>query len=91
MLVTKSWFQSNRTKRGSWTKAQADILGLEYPLKKGWQGRIIGKELSAIDKLRFELAADSSLFNKVTKAMNMINKLSKNEREIIKAWINDKY
>ncbi len=40
MIITKSWLQANRTKRGGWTKAQADILGLEYPLTKGWMGRV---------------------------------------------------
>jgi|ETNmetMinimDraft_26_1059896.scaffolds.fasta_scaffold71822_4 hypothetical protein len=89
MIITKSWLQANRTKRGGWTKAQADILGLEYPLTKGWMGRIINHELSEVDRLRFELAADTTALNKVSKAMNAISRLSSNEREIVKSWINN--
>lgn len=87
MKVTKSWLQANRTSRGGWTKAQADILGLDYPLKKGWQQRIINKEISDFDARRFEMAKQSS-YNGIQKLMNAYSRLSKPEREIFKLWLN---
>ncbi len=36
----------HRTEKGGWTKNQLEILGLTWPPKKGWQDKVIGKELS---------------------------------------------
>jgi hypothetical protein len=40
MKVTKQFILDNRTERGAWTRAQIELLGIN------WQQRVIGKELN---------------------------------------------
>ena len=46
MKVTKQFILDNRTERGAWTRAQIELLGIKWPPTKGWQQRVIGKELN---------------------------------------------
>lgn len=46
MKVSKKLLMNHRTERGAWTRAQFKVLGLPWPPTKGWQQRIIGKELT---------------------------------------------
>ncbi len=86
MIINKAWLQSCKTNKGAWTKAQADILGLEFPLKKGWQQKIIGLEISDSDRQRFELAAQAKhgSLNKIT---GMYNRLNESERKSFCLWL----
>jgi len=34
--VTKDWINKHKTKKGAWTKAQINALGLYWPPTKGW-------------------------------------------------------
>ena len=43
-----------RTDRGAWTKPQIEALGIDWPPRKGWIDRIVGKELSADNQVKFE-------------------------------------
>lgn len=86
MRVTKSWLQSHKTNAGSWTKAQADILGLDFPLRKGWQQRIIGKEISETDRMRFELSANTN-YSSLKKITGMYNRLNRSEKESFYLWL----
>ena len=53
-IITKQWLLDNRTARGGYTKAQADILLQTWPLKKGWQNKVIGNKIWVEMKNRFE-------------------------------------
>lgn len=55
-IVTKKWLESCRTKNGGFTKAQSEILFIEWPFKKGWKKELIGAEISFRRKHDFELA-----------------------------------
>ena len=46
MKITKQFFLDNATENGAWTSAQVKVLGLDFPLKSGWQSELIGKEIS---------------------------------------------
>jgi hypothetical protein len=46
MKVTRQFLLDNATIRGSWTRAQLNVLGIGWPPAKGWQERIEGYELS---------------------------------------------
>jgi hypothetical protein len=53
MIITKKFLMDNRTRHGAWTRCQIEALGLKWPLKQGWQTRIIGKEISSESAERF--------------------------------------
>lgn len=52
--ITIEYIQAHKTENGSWTKAQIFALGLSYPLKNGWQKRLVGQELSDEQAKLFE-------------------------------------
>lgn len=55
-IVTKEWLEGCRTENGGFTKAQSEILFIEWPFKKGWKRELIGCEISYRRKHDFELA-----------------------------------
>lgn len=87
MVITKQWLLDNRTKRGSWTKIQANILDLDYPLKKGWMQLVIGREISKEKSILFEQGKDKHCYNKLVKAMNIYRSLSIEEKINFKKWL----
>ena len=87
MIINKQWLLDNRTTKNAWTKKQADILGLNWPLQKGWMQLVINREISEQDKRRFELASQIKAKSPVEKLMNLYARLSKEEKEIFKEWL----
>ena len=57
MKLTNEIIESGKTERGAWTRAQFLILGIEWPPKGGWKGRIIGCEYSEETVKKFRDAA----------------------------------
>lgn len=53
MKLTRAMIWDGRSDRGGWNRAQFEVLGVEYPPKKGWPARIIGTEISGRDYERF--------------------------------------
>jgi hypothetical protein len=53
MIITKQFFLDNSTENKAWTSAQVKILGLDFPLKAGWQNKLIGKEISDEEAKKF--------------------------------------
>lgn len=53
-VVTKRWVKAYATKRVGWTQQHARILGIGWPLAKGWLGRIVGKVITQSQRLEFE-------------------------------------
>ncbi len=43
VLVTKDFLESGTTNYGGWRKCQIQLLGVPWPLQKGWRKRIEGK------------------------------------------------
>ncbi len=56
MKVTYQWLKDNATLNGSWTRAQLNVLGIEWPPAKGWQERVWGKELNDREVEQFKAA-----------------------------------
>ena len=56
--ITNEWLDAHRTKRGGWTRKQAEVLGFSWPLKKGWKRKIHGQFITNTDRLNFESAAN---------------------------------
>lgn len=47
MKLTRQFIMDNRTLKGSWTRPQIEVLGIEWPPRQGWIDTVIGKELTA--------------------------------------------
>lgn len=52
--ITRSYLNKHKTSKGGYTKAQARALGVEWPLEKGWQSKVIGNQLTEEQKTIFE-------------------------------------
>ena len=46
MKITYDLIQSVKTPPHGWKRHITKLLGVKWPLRQGWQDRIIGKELS---------------------------------------------
>jgi hypothetical protein len=55
LKLSKSLFDKGKSKNGSWSKAQFEVLGVAYPLQSGWYDGLIGREYE-IDLLERFLA-----------------------------------
>ena len=79
MIITESFLRHNtpgHTGAVCPNKAQANILGLTYPLKSGWLNQLIGKTLTKSQAVQF-------------KSLNVTNKMTKRQRQI-QYFINQK-
>lgn len=56
--ITTKWLEIHSTKKGGWTRKQAEILGFTWPLKKGWKRKIHGQFITNTDRVNFESAAN---------------------------------
>ena len=54
MKVTRQFIMDNRTPRGSWTQAQIEALGVEWPPRHGWIDTVIGRELTEAQVRQFQ-------------------------------------
>lgn len=51
--VTAGWIHAHKTKNGAWTRAQLAALGVNWPPKHGWIGRVIGMEITEAQRVAF--------------------------------------
>jgi hypothetical protein len=58
MIITKEWIHAHRTPAGAWNRKQIEALGLEYPARKGWIGKLVGTEIAELAKAAFEIHSD---------------------------------
>jgi ribonuclease HI len=54
MIITEEWIVNNKTPNGGYNRKQFEILGIQYPPKKGWKDEIIGIDLSEKKVKEFE-------------------------------------
>lgn len=82
-VITKDWLQLNRTPRGGYNIKQLEALRLTYPPRKGWQERLIGREIGIEEKELFEHYAVHGN-KKVRRDANLVlaQKIKELEREI---------
>lgn len=45
VTITEEFLTAGKSDRGSWSKAQLEVLGVNYPLRSGWKETIIGREI----------------------------------------------
>ena len=63
-IITRDWIFNNRTKRGAWTKAQLNALGLKWPARSGWIDELVGEAITSHNARIFEEAAGKTKNNK---------------------------
>ena len=82
MIITEEWIVKNKTPAGGYNKKQFEILGIQYPPKKGWKDEIIGLELSEKKVKDFENVSKGLLEGQRT-IFQFINK-TETEKDIQK-------
>ena len=53
MKINSTLIEAGKSIRGGWNRKQMDILGVDWPVREGWQRKIIGKEISGDDAERY--------------------------------------
>lgn len=53
MLVNREILEQGKSKRGAWSRAQVEALGVKWPLTGGWKKALIGTEVSEDQVRRF--------------------------------------
>ncbi len=69
--ITNEWLMQHRTKKGGWTKSQAEVLFLQWPLWKGWKHSMIGNSITNTDRVNFESAAHITCKNSKFETFNI--------------------
>ena len=64
-IVTKEWIMSHQTAKGSWNAKQLKCLGIDWPAKKGWIGRVVGTDITYDMAQQFEMLADEPSADKI--------------------------
>ena len=53
MKITLALIEQGKSERGGWTRAQVELLGGAWPLKEGWQHKVVGREITVREYDRF--------------------------------------
>jgi hypothetical protein len=53
MKITRQMIHDNETEYGSWTRAQIEALGVKWPPRNGWLGKLEGSEISPENWAKF--------------------------------------
>ena len=57
MLITTesldALLKAGKSPKGAWNKRQMEVLGVQWPPRKGWKARLIGTELSTVAAQNF--------------------------------------
>lgn len=81
--VTKEWLNNNKTKAGGYKRIQAEALGLDWPLPKGWKSQIIGEKIDLTAKRTVEKHSEHGGYPLHMRVMGMIKKLSRQDKATV--------
>ena len=56
--ITETWIREFQSGNGGWTRDQLDAVGVAWPPREGWIGRLVGKEITDEQRERFERRRD---------------------------------
>jgi hypothetical protein len=73
MKLTAGWIHEHKTVRGSWKRAQLEILGMAWPAKRGWIARVVGREISAEQAERFISFGGAEARNRTIRGPNFVD------------------
>lgn len=82
VTLTTEWIEKGMTSGIGMKRTQCEVLGIEYPLKKGWKQTLIGKEVSESQLIKFiELGLSSKKENKNKSHLNNSKKEKQRKTE----------
>lgn len=87
MIVTRDYLLAHRTAKKAWTKAQFDILRLNYPPVKGWMMAACGRQLTEKEAKLFEDAKFEISDNKLARVKREIRNFSAETIAHLAEWI----
>lgn len=87
MMITREYLLAHRTANKAWTKAQFDVLGLNWPPAKGWMHQVVGKEITDDECRMFETAKLVSSNNQLSRIKRELRMLGSEALEHMKQWI----
>jgi hypothetical protein len=61
MRVTRALIDDGRSRNGGWSREQAALLGVPWPLRPGWKYRVVGTEIPDEAAARFLELRDAHL------------------------------
>lgn len=87
MRLTAEDIEAGRSSNGGWSRAQVELLGVEWPLVSGWKKALIGKEVPDNAYQRFVAFKDKHLpsgsIRKEVAAEQKMPKMSKADIRIL--------
>ncbi len=69
MILTETILKLGRSYRGGWTREQMRLIGLEWPLVRGWKPEVIGQEFPDDNLIQFVYLKNRHLLKKHSKAL----------------------
>ncbi len=54
MIITTEYLDNHKTAKGAWTRKQLEVIGVDWPAKKGWKNNVLGIALTEEQQKRFE-------------------------------------
>lgn len=67
MVITKKLLRQGRSSNGGFSRQQVELIGVEWPLIKGWMRRCIGNEVTDEDFSKFLRLKDAHVNEKPAK------------------------
>lgn len=67
--VTADLIRAGRSRRGAWSRAQLTLIGVPWPLKRGWKRKVIGTFISEISAQRFVQLRNAHLLSPTPESM----------------------
>jgi hypothetical protein len=61
---TNELLEKGKSRNGGWSRKQLKLIGIKYPLKKGWKRKVIGKLFDASTIEQFLALKDFHLLKK---------------------------
>lgn len=90
VLITKDYIMSNRTSRGSWTRAQIQALGLKWPPVAGWITEAVGTHITPEQARAFESKQYAKKSSKnINQIKNSISNLKRKDIVHLQSFINE--
>ncbi len=57
MKITEEWLEEFATKGIGFSRAQMIAIGAPWPLRRGWKGRLVSREITDDQRRRYEALA----------------------------------
>ena len=81
--ITDEWLDKNKTKQGGYKKKQVELLGIDWPLTKGWKKSIVGCWITTEAKRAFESHSATGGIPLHMRVIGVCKKLSRKDKKVV--------